>query len=876
MQEIMTRSGRVEGLRARQSALGPVVRPEHVAAQAAAVLQKSQATVVGIQVAGTWAGGDFVRSGDEQWPVVYCPSVLAVREALTRHARESSSALIILTPVPDDQLGWDVRVRLAKGRLIAMDPWSILLDLFRARSVDPRIARLGWMADTLLETMPAGGYPPAPSGLVDADLAWAHVLRTLLGLPGGRPDVEALLSWSADPAAGARFAQLTDEQRTGICRRFEESAGQLGRAIVGALQAGHAHLLVPIGLACEVLFPATGDASRDLENAAVRLEAYLNGSAIDVTIGRRWAAAARQVLERVPPSQAVQSLQQAESLLADVRADAFVGLSTALPRAYSQRLASFGGVIQEVISGEATVADAKAAHDGVAEHRHAVREPERLERLSMAMRLLRFIDGQRTPPVASPASMAQFARIYADEWSYVDWARTLLLAGESEPELSDALALLLARVREIRESGNRRFADVLAAWSRLPNAEQGIVPVERVLEHVVGPIAAKEPALVLVVDGLDYVVYRQLLQDLRDRGWEQWVSGDGDVAETAIAVLPSVTAYSRTSLLTGGTASGTGPDEKRGFATHPALLSASKPKRAPRLFHKGDLTSDGSPGLSAAVRDAIRDAEQRVVGVVLNAVDDFLAKSDQIRPRWSVDQIALLYPILYEASLARRVVILASDHGHVLEAGTSAIPGGEEERWRPFAEPVADAEIVIEGPRVMAVTGMSRVITPWSEAVRYTRKKAGYHGGATPQEVVIPLAVLAPWDHDMSGWQALPEKLPTWWDDAAPEPAVVAPAALPLPRPRKRAPLAQPSLFGDASASTASAPSWISVLLESPLYRAQQDRAGRISPPDATIRTLLEALEQHRGRAQRAILARARRPAGDPDARHPFRRCSVC
>ncbi len=34
------------------------------------------------------------------------------------------------------------------------------------------------------------------------------------------------------------------------------------------------------------------------------------------------------------------------------------------------------------------------------------------------------------------------------------------------------------------------------------------------------------------------------------------------------------------------------------------------------------------------------------------------------------------------------------------------------------------------------------VILPYSEVPRYGRKKYGYHGGASSQEVVVPLAIL--------------------------------------------------------------------------------------------------------------------------------------
>jgi hypothetical protein len=857
---------RGEGSRPAPGAAGAqafTVRPEHVAALAGAVLQKSRAAAVAIRVAGPWSGGTTVTVAGEEWPVVYCPSSLAVREALAGHGEEGSAPLILLTPVAEDDLGWDVRARLAKFRVIEMEPWGVLLDLFRARSVDPRIARLGWLAEALLENMPASGYPPAPSGVLDADSAWAHVLGTTLGLTTGRPDAAGLLAWSAEPTSVGRYERLSQEARASLAERLQEVAGPLGAELAAALEAGNARLLLPIGLVCEILFQGASTADPELARAAVRLEPYIGGRPLEPELARRWAETAVRVLDRLSQAQASHTIQQAGELLAELRADAFVALSSVLPHALARRLERFGQALRGALDGEVPVADAREALDAVAAHRDAAREPERMERLTMALRLLRYADLRRGAASRQPASLAALARAYAADSSFADWARARLQGGEHEPELAGALDALVGRVRGLREQENQRFASILADWSRLPNAQPDTIAVERIIEQVIAPIAVREPVLLLLVDGLDFVVFRQLLEDLRERGWEEWIPEGAAVAPVGLAVIPSVTGYSRASLFAGRVAPGAGPDEKRNFAAHPALAGVSKPKRMPRLFHKGDLTGEGTGGLADAVREAIRDPEQRVVGAVLNAVDDFLAKSEQIRPRWSVDQIALLYPILFEANLAGRAVVLASDHGHLLESGTEQLGGGTDERWRPYAEPIHKTEVVLEGPRVTAATGLPRVIVPWSEAVRYTRKKAGYHGGATPQEVVVPIAVLAPWDQGLDGWKAVPDSLPTWWSEPEPEPAAAAPPA-PAPKARSRSRAAQPSLFGDAVDATPPARTWITALLQSEAYAAQRERAGRIAPPDAVVRQLLETLEQHRGRAPRSVLARA---AGQPEIR---------
>ena len=55
-------------------------------------------------------------------------------------------------------------------------------------------------------------------------------------------------------------------------------------------------------------------------------------------------------------------------------------------------------------------------------------------------------------------------------------------------------------------------------------------------------------------------------------------------------------------------------------------------------------------------------------------------------------------------------------------------------RWRT-GEP-NDGEIALSGPRVLL--GDGRVVVPWREEIRYTRRRAGYHGGASLAEMAVP------------------------------------------------------------------------------------------------------------------------------------------
>ena len=192
--------------------------------------------------------------------------------------------------------------------------------------------------------------------------------------------------------------------------------------------------------------------------------------------------------------------------------------------------------------------------------------------------------------------------------------------------------------------------------------------------------------LVLVIDAMSMPVFRELENDLVRHGWVELVADEMSQRPVVIAALPTVTEVSRTSLLCGEITSGNAPTEKNGFSRHAGLRSAGAPAAPPVLFHKGDLREAGAAGVAPGVAESVADPARRVVGVVINAVDDHLAKGDQYRASWTTHQIRPLEELLDACRSSGRVVVLVSDHGHVLERETELrdVEGGE--RWRPRPE----------------------------------------------------------------------------------------------------------------------------------------------------------------------------------------------
>jgi hypothetical protein len=152
--------------------------------------------------------------------------------------------------------------------------------------------------------------------------------------------------------------------------------------------------------------------------------------------------------------------------------------------------------------------------------------------------------------------------------------------------------------------------------------------------------------------------------------------------------------------------------EKKNFGGHAGLRAASAADRPPLLFRRRELDEGWDDEVLGAI-----ESPMAVVGVVLNAVDDPLTKDGQLSFPWKLETIRPLRALLDSAARSGRVVVLASDHGHVLETGTTLRSGADGERWRTAVGDLQADEMLFEGPRVLS--GGGRVILPWSERVRY-------------------------------------------------------------------------------------------------------------------------------------------------------------
>lgn len=841
------------------------VSVSQITAQLGAVLAREpSALAIAIKSTTKQAWPDEIPHRGRRFALRWCDSMLAMREALTDAEQTDTTlaGLVLLTPLSTNEIAEDITARLARGRVFQPEGWEMVRQLFGAKEVDARLGRYSWMPQVLVDGAAQGAYTPVANGFLDLETAWRELLQRFLQLDKPRPDATALLQWTMQPTTDASINLLPANAQPDALNWLSESAGIAGKMVLACIEAGRTGDAMALGLVCGVLYAKAGEGQSALGHAAIRLERFVNDAHVGVVEGRAWAQAAQQLVREGGSDIYRPALDRADNLLTDLRVGEFAHLSDVLPMGFDQRMRTFAATLTQHAKTptEATLTAVEEAANRVLTHVLATAQIQRADRVEMARRLARWL----VRPVTTASSVADLVCWQADEGSFVDWARFRLLGGDELIEVSHAYEAVRRAAITRRNALGQRFAQSLQRWNaQAPGPEGRIVPLESVLERVVAPLAAMQPVLLLVVDGLSTSIFRELFARPERLGWAEMVPAALARPLTGVAAFPTVTEVSRATLLCGRLTTGTSSLEKTGFSTHAELLAQSRADVPPRLFHKGDLSD--STNLSSDVRSAIANPHQRIVGLVYNAVDDHLSGPDQLNQRWTLEDLRLILPILNEAKAARRVVIVTADHGHLLEDGTTQISGGESDRWRNGSDAVNSNEIVLTNGRVRTANGATSVACLWSESIRYAGRKNGYHGGVSMQEVTVPLSVLVPFGMSLPDWQpALPAQ-PEWWDlPNLTTPQVAPMQAMPVPRsPARKSATPTPGqnqLFDTAVApipTTApiQADGWIDTLLQCQVYASQRALAARVAPPDAQMRKLLSALAERGGKLSRAALA---------------------
>lgn len=825
---------------------------------------------------------------------VHCVSELAIREALVNHVQASTKnsheeRLVLLSRFDEVHLAKDVLARLWKNEPQRISPWKTLQQLIRVREIDPRLTKRSgrWMAEALLGCFDRYQGKIAFGEVLDQELAWRALMLGYLSYEEPAVDLESLLDWSTQVDVAALVKGLPEDVLNNLGDWLAKDLPKTFELVTTMLKRGHGDALLPIGLTCSVLFDPELEQGSSLEASQLHMsrglfrERYLGGQSFEQALFRQLGQTSthwvRQCLVRKGYQSVGTALSQAEQILASLDLSSAARLSSILPCGFDGRLEELANAMEAVLSGE-NIDTAETMLAAVNQHALAAlaSKKETISRASMAVRLLRWLKSGST----TKGSAAELIQDYVEQGGFCDWARSVIWSGDVHDSLNRVYQRISAEVFKRRDSQNYAFSQHLSVIARGDALPDALIPVERTLERLVAPLAEQAPVLLLVLDGMSEAVYRKLAEDLARHHWLELQQEDQAEDFCLVAALPTVTQVSRCSLLSGILVEGNAADEKKAFASHGVLKKIASTKFPPKVFHKQDLSNDGSGSLNSSVRAMLAGTEHRILATVINAIDDQLSSSSQVSIDWSLDSIVLLRQVLEAAREAGRVVIITSDHGHVMDfnsiyQSSSAENGERYQAVGANVEP-CELELKVSGERV--VMKGSSVILPWTERLRYTKaKNQGYHGGATLQEVVIPLGVFINASTQVvpNGWLEIPRRLPLWWDASdvivAETPGSYESSVSVATKQSKKsvktklfeaASEVMDDMFGEGADESplkrtgADEPDWIDQVFESPVYKQVRDRAGRSAVKDEQLRSFLALVQRHQWQVMDAVVVR--------------------
>ena len=813
-------------------------------------------------------------------------STLAAREALLEHVH--GDWLVIVTDRDERDLGAGVLAHFVGSQLRRPDAWEAVRQSFSASGVASSLSSGPGnraIATALLACRPPEGWPPAPAGVLTRSHAMTSVARAHLGLVGDVIDTITVLSWSVLPQASTALADLRDGYGDAIAdamiQWIADATGPAGAPVGQLLAAGAISDLVPLGIALNLLSSDDQDISeRQIAGMArVRLEPVLGKPLPHPDALAAHGAAAVAVLADLSRTERNDAhvgriLTRADAILTSLDATALAVHSDELASGFRRRLALLAEALRQAVSLHRSGDDTSQATAAIesawalcARHRLAQRRSSEARAFGASVKLWRWLISPRIP---EDADLATRVRAHLDHGAWADDAVNDVDTGVDDKELTTSLNAVFAAAKARREQEERGFARCLATSTAAGQPAPSMVwNLEDLLASLVIPMARRTPVLFVVMDGMSAAASNEIVADVTgDLGWvEAGTSRDATQRAAALAVLPSLTNISRTSLLCGALRSGAQDVERSGYL---ALTGKASKIRA-ELFHKKgvDTTRPGAlvaEGVGAAIDDG--DGIP-LVTVVLNTIDDALDRSDPVGTVWNADAVKHLAPLLSRARAAGRTVVMTADHGHVVErrhgtqrSATDTTSG----RSRGTSAPAQVDEVLVEGRRVL--TDDHRAVLAVDESLRYGPLKAGYHGGASAQEVVVPVIVLLPDEAtNKLDLPLLPPQAPTWWTMSDATVSATTPSLSDLStagsRARKPSTAADrgPTLFDEpVGAKTDLQPEARETLgarvVASEVYASQRTVMSRLPIRDEQVRALIDALAQASGqRMTRTVVA---------------------
>jgi len=710
-----------------------------------------------------------VEGKPTKFRLVEASSELGLRRALS--FAEPGEPLVLLVTYGLDVPN-DVAARLAKGQVLQIERSRRLAARFDARTVNPEVLAEQPLVDALLDE---GGEFGSIAGLsVDLDTAWRALMRRLTGSSTlDFASEEQVVAFAATVSGGpdqVRRMSRWPELRERLHAWIERKAGKVARLAWRAWERDEGPQVAALAFVLDAVsgdLAANGFLRGRLATVLEQVDPELRGAENDGALLGAWGAVAPRLYFQLEATGALAPVLAAADRILPTGPDVDPALekSRFVPRGFALTQEALAKALRAALDRPGDRAALEAAIDAsrrLEEHRLAQADANRavVERARMAVRLVawRELSGRdvlaKVIETPVPDRAAALATWYASEGAYVDHARRSGRGGSSDP-LGGTIAAVLTAVGLLRDQYDQAFADSLPAWLGR-SRPVGAVPIEEGLNRFAVPFLKESPSrklLVLLLDGMAWANACELLLDLEGHGFaptKNQLSRDGlRLLEPMLAALPTITDVSRSAFFAGrlprsGETLSTAGDPDR-FASHKGLVDALG-GRSPRLLLSADV-DDPSGGASRKALDLV-GSDDRVVGIVLNAIDDGLRAGPQTRQRVGVDDIRPLRDLLQASRAAGRAILIVSDHGHVPGARleTLSVPQASASRWRALSEGEAPRarELALTGDKVWRPRGKERVALLWAETDSYSSSaREGEHGGASLAEVVAPALFVA-------------------------------------------------------------------------------------------------------------------------------------
>ncbi len=694
---------------------------------------------------------------------------LEFRRAL---ANAPGQSLVLLVDYEADRLPADLQGRLARGRVYAVDRSRRLARMFNAQGVSAQVLASRPLWELLLED-PRPFTLPLSGPTVDLHSAWRALLHRHVGIPfdGDLTAERLLFELLMRPPTSLVLDKLGASVGGGLelIQYLKTVTGGIGAVIWKSWLRGTLRTVAALAFVLEV------SAGKLAENAAFRATLLILFQNLDPSLKElmkdspglleEWGALAGKLYLRINTENSRELcrslLAESNELIADEElAKQVLATSRYLPIAYEvAELRTTAALLDAARAKPSPKVVERVDHEvkQLAKHQRANTEAGRelVARMEMAVRLLAYLASRpdldaRSRDHGSNGAVYALSAHYVSDGAFVDHARERT-RGTVATDLEKAIDAVLSKVDDVRQQDDEHFARSYAGWvaAGSPSSDH-VAPMHKGLDAYAAQFLKAKPhrrLLVVLLDGMSWANAVELLRNCEENHFGL-LKFNSAKCTPLLAALPSLTEVSRSALFAGKpikpNETGTSKDPER-FSVHPGLKKIGID--SPKLFLRGDVETQ-SGHLSTSALTLVRSTD-RLVALVVNALDDQLSGPRQLRVPADFAHIKLLRRLLDEATDANRAVLLVADHGHVLTDRPMKSVGfsGDGARYRYLGDndAVLPNEVVLSKDHAFVKGGgKTRVAMLYRDSDAYgTPTTLGEHGGISLAEVIAPAVLIA-------------------------------------------------------------------------------------------------------------------------------------